>query len=314
VSAPNSTQPPHPSGRVLITGAEGFTGHYLVPELQNAGFTTLSGVRGPAANPKELSFDLASPGLMEQQLRKYQPTAIVHLAAISFAAHGDPGEIFTANALGTLNLLNAISAANLELEHLIVASSAAVYGEQSVAELHEDLIPQPRSDYGISKLASEHLALSKSSARNLAITRPFNYTGVGQPESFLIPKLVAHFALRKPFIELGNLGVAREFNDVRWAVRTYTKLLSIDCDRAILNLCSGQTYTLRQIVTELENITGHSLEIRVNPDFVRENDPPLICGATQRATSLGMPAPTEQPSAGLRTLLEWMCASYNRDA
>jgi len=300
------------TGRVLVTGAEGFTGRYLVSALQAQGWETLSGVRASNAGTGAVSFDLNDAASMVDVLKRIQPTQVIHLAAISFAAHDDLEQIYTTNVIGTLNLLAAIETAQLELEHLILASSAAVYGQQELAELHEQLTPQPRSDYGISKLAAEHIALARHTAQQLTITRPFNYTGVNQHPSFLIPKLVSHFVEKKPVIELGNLDVAREFNDVRWAADWYTALVSSSDNprnrEETVNLCTGQAFTLREVIGLLTEISGHSLEIAVNPQFVRDNDPPLIKGETRKSKALGLPLPV----VDLKDTLTWMCDNYSR--
>ncbi len=295
---------------VLVTGGDGFTGKYLIPELEAAGWQPISGVRSSTPNNGEITFELTDVQAMRMQLAKYRPRAIIHLAAISFAMHGDIKNIYDTNVLGTLNLLRAIEESALELDHLIVASSAAVYGDQNASLLKESLIPQPRNDYGISKLAAEHIALSRNPAKNLAIFRPFNYTGVGQPHSFLIPKLVGHFVERKSVIELGNINVAREFNDVRWAVKNYSALLGFDYGSCTVNLCSGNAFTLAEVMQILNEVTGHQPEVKINPEFVRENDPPLIAGDIELARRLNLPDPEEDAGNALRQLLSWMCENY----
>ena len=167
---------------------------------------------------------------------------------------------------------------NIALSHFVFASTAAVYGNQGLALLHERLTPNPESDYGISKLAAEHLVRLHSSAQTTVVLRPFNYTGVGQEKQFIIPKLVSHYALRKPTIELGNIDVAREFNDVRWAVSVYVAALQHTGKFVTLNLCSGQAHSLRRVMQTLEALTSHRPELKINPAFVRANDLPSLAG------------------------------------
>ncbi len=297
-------------GRILVTGADGFTGRYLTPALEAARWSVTSGVRAADAPAGQATFDLADVPGMTRLLDEQKPQAIIHLAAISFAGHGNAGDIYHTNTIGTLNLLTAIEQADLQLTHLIIASSAAVYGQQTEPELHEGLRPNPLSDYGISKLAAEQIALARSTANNLIITRPFNYTGPLQDASFLIPKLVHHFVRREKTIELGNIDVAREFNDVRWAVDSYKTLLELKTGTQKVNLCSGNAFKLRDVLHVLEDITQHHPELVVNPQFVRENDPPLIKGSTKLGRSIGLPALPSNKTSALREMLEWMCSHY----
>ncbi len=70
-----------------------------------------------------------------------------------------------------------------------------------------------------------------------------------QSEAFLIPKIVAPFRRRAEFIELGNLDVARDFSDVREVASCYADLLTApDAVGQTFNICSGQAYSLREIL------------------------------------------------------------------
>ena len=120
----------------------------------------------------------------------------------------------------------------------------------------------------------------------LFIVRPFNYTGIGQDEKFLIPKIVSHFKEKKPVIELGNLEVWREFGDVRSVTSIYSQLLEQCPVGEILNICTEQTYSLQEVIELCKKITGHNIEIEVNPKFVRANEVRVLAGDNRRLSGL----------------------------
>src|SRR5262249_21154039 len=117
----------------------------------------------------------------------------------------------------------------------------------------------------------------------IVVVRPFNYTGPGQREPYLVPKIVRHFAQRAPVIELGNIDSARDFLDVRVVVDAYTRMISTEAAfRGTFNLCSGSGTAVRGLIGMLEAITGHRIEVRVNPAFVRPNEQRRIVGSSRR--------------------------------
>ena len=127
----------------------------------------------------------------------------------------------------------------------VLASSANVYGNLQPGLLSESNPVNPANDYAVSKLAMEYMARLWIPKLPVAIARPFNYTGVGQSESFLIPKIVTHFVHRKHRIELGNMDVWREFNDVRDVVHAYRMLLEARPVGQVVNVCSSNLVSLR---------------------------------------------------------------------
>ena len=72
--------------------------------------------------------------------------------------------------------------------------------------------------------------------------------------------------------ELGNLDVRREFNDVRSICDIYLELLECGKENEVYNICSGNTYSLADIIALLTQLSGHELEVKVNPAFVRKNE------------------------------------------
>ena len=154
----------------------------------------------------------------------------------------------------------------------IFASSATVYGNSEQVELREDSPLLPVNDYGLSKKMMEELLLMWSKKFPITITRPFNYTGRGQSDSFLIPKIVNAFKFKKESLELGNLEVSRDFSDVRFIAKAYLKLASQRANFRILNLCSGNLVSIKEIISICTSLTGHSLQVTSSLKFRRKNE------------------------------------------
>jgi len=141
------------------------------------------------------------------------------------------------------------------------------------------------------------------------VARPFNYTGPGQDNRFVIPKLVEHFSERRPRVELGNVSVEREFNDVRLVCEAYLGLLERGGSGETYNICTGTTYTLTDVVRMLAALTDHELEIAVNPAFVRDNEVQRLCGDPRKLQSCLGGSSQQWP---LEDTLRWMLASAGK--
>jgi nucleoside-diphosphate-sugar epimerase len=277
--------------RTLVTGAAGFTGRYVVEALADLGHEVHGLVHGPDGPVpgviQQHEADVADLASLSRIMKAVQPDHVVHLAAVAFVAHDDVEQIYRANLIGTRQLLEAAARAPKAPSCVLIASSANIYGNARGGQLDETSPAAPANDYAISKAAAEHVARIYSSRLPIIVTRPFNYTGRGQSESFLLPKIVAHARNRAPVMELGNLQVARDFSDVRTVADAYVRLLS--CPTAIgetFNVCSGRAVSLRQVLELVSSISGHTSEIRVNPAFVRENEVATLWGSAAKLESV----------------------------
>ncbi|MFJ2972512.1 MULTISPECIES: GDP-mannose 4,6-dehydratase [Pseudomonas] len=274
------------SKRALVTGINGFTGRYMAAELQANGYEVIGTGSQPSAAPDYHQVDLADGPGLRALLAELQPDVIVHLAAIAFVGHGAADAFYQVNLIGTRNLLEAIAACGKTPECVLIASSANVYGNVSEGMLDEHTPPAPANDYAVSKLAMEYMAKLWCDRLPIVITRPFNYTGVGQAENFLLPKIVSHFQRKAPAIELGNLDVWRDFSDVRAVVRAYRGLIEARAVGQTVNVSSGITHSLREVIAKCSAITGHTLDVQVNPAFVRANEVKTLCGDNARLRAL----------------------------
>lgn len=182
--------------KVLITGIDSFTGVHLSSYLENSGYDVYGTSLSKTAE-KKYKCDITNKEEILTVLDTVKPDFFVHLSGISFTAHGNSEDFYRVNTIGTINILDAFIESNLKPQKIIIASSATVYGNQGVEILDESMCPKPANHYGASKYAMECMAKNYFDRLNIIITRPFNYTGIGQAEHFLIPKIVKHFREKK---------------------------------------------------------------------------------------------------------------------
>jgi nucleoside-diphosphate-sugar epimerase len=271
--------------RALVTGLHGFTGHYVARELRAAGYQVFgTALSGSETGPGVFNVDLLDRAGLAAMVEQVRPDVVVHLAAIAFVAHNDVDQMYRVNVVGTRNLLDALAAGSHKPASVLLASSANIYGNADVAVIDEHVAPAPANDYAVSKLTMETMARLWMDKLPITIVRPFNYTGVGQGENFLLPKIVAHFRKGARRIELGNLAIARDFSDVRMVAKSYRRLLAAAPRGDVFNICSGRSYSLQSLIDMMGDIAGYRIDVHVNPAFVRANDVLTLVGSNARLT------------------------------
>ena len=290
------------SKRVLITGLQGFTGHYMARELEQHGYEVWGLGDTPSDHPRTVVANLLDLPSLKEAVARARPNYVVHLAGIAFVGHGQPKAFYDVNLVGSRNLLEALAPVAEGLACVLLASSANVYGNLQEGLLSEAKPVEPANDYAVSKLAMEYMAKIWIPKIPVVIARPFNYTGVGQSDSFLIPKIVSHFVRKQNTIELGYMDVWREFNDVRDVVHAYRTLLEAKPVGQIINVCSSQLVSLGGALQMASELTGQTIEARVNPAFVRANEV-LKLGGDNRLLKKYVPDWAPRP---LRETLAWM--------
>ncbi|GAA0413729.1 NAD-dependent epimerase/dehydratase family protein [Massilia aurea] len=289
--------------RALITGLRGFTGYYLAQELTAAGYRVFGTVMpGEEVGPDMFAVDLCDRDAVAAMVADVQPDVVAHLAGIAFVGHANVEAIYRVNVVGTRNLLEALAAGSHRPASVLLASSANIYGNASVPVIDEDVPPAPANDYAVSKLAMEYMARLWMDKLPITIVRPFNYTGVGQADNFLLPKIVSHFRRHEARIELGNLAIARDFSDVRMVARAYRRILAAAPAGEAFNVCSGTPHSLSDVIEMMGEIAGYRIDVQVNPAFVRANDVLQLTGSNRKLTAVvGDLAPTP-----LSETLRWM--------
>lgn len=257
----------------FITGINGFVGVHLARALVARG-DAVSGVYHPDTSAGELkrecpharisAIDILDAGCLRDFLRRIRPDHIYHLAAQSHVPTSwkDPAGTFRVNVLGTLNLIEA-AARKANPPRLLLVSSGDVYGDATniKAALKENSPINPRNPYAASKAAAEWMGriVAESKKMPLVCVRPFNHIGPGQAPTFVASDFAQQIALiearrAKPRIRVGNLDVRKDFTDVRDMIRAY--MLAIEKAHAgqVYNLCSGKSYTIREILDVLVNL------------------------------------------------------------
>lgn len=271
--------------KVLITGIDSFTGSHLSKYLEKFGYT-IYGTSLFNSGKNKFKCDITKKADILKVLKEIKPDYLIHLSAISFAAHENIQDFYSVNTIGTINILDAFLELGLNPKKIILASSATVYGNQNKEVLDETICPKPINHYGASKYAMECLASGYFSKLPIVIVRPFNYTGIGQAEHFLIPKIVKHFKDKKEIIELGNLNVKREFNDISFVCEVYKKILESKFSNEIVNIASQNPISLLEIISKMNKIAGYEIKVEVNPAFVRKDELKILYGSYKKLFEL----------------------------
>ena len=233
-----------------------------------------------------LQSNITDAPALEAEVLTTDPDWVIHFAGISFVASKDDEAFYRVHALGSSNLLASLSKLRKKPVKVLLASSATVYGNSNVAHASEDQQLNPIDHYALSKVAMEEMAKTFMDRLPIIIARPFNYTGPGQKGNFLIPKLIAHFTQKNASIELGNLNVEREFNDINMICEAYLNLLQYGTPAETYNVGSGNARSLKQVIDTLIQMTGHAIEVKVNPDFVRANEVRRMCADPAKLNAL----------------------------
>ncbi len=303
--------------RVLVTGAAGFVGGYLIRELRRAHHTVvaLDAVLPPERHriPARTGsgetdwhrVDLLDPVATAQIVADRQPEALIHLAAIASVpqSHADPEQTYRVNVQGTLNLLRILRN-HAPAARMLVISTAQVYGNRRRSSpLRESSLLEPGNAYAESKAWADFLALLYAERLGLAVmtARPHNHTGPGQAARYAVPAFARQVAAvvrghgQLP-LRTGNLDSRRDISDVRDVVAAYRLLLENGRPGRAYNVASGQLITMREILETFCRFAGIQPAVRVDPQRWRPTDesPLLDTAALRRDTGWEPKIPLEE--------------------
>jgi GDP-6-deoxy-D-talose 4-dehydrogenase len=298
--------------RALITGLSGFTGRHMAALLSSKGYdvwgTVTSTPDDEVVDAIGMPVDLLDAEALKSFVADARPDVVVHLAGAAHVTGHTPGTTYLVNIVGTRNLLSALATLDRKPRAVLLASTANVYGNADVEVIDEEVDIRPANDYAVSKLAMEHAARLWLDRLPLIFVRPFNYTGVGQSEDYVLPKIVGHHARREARISLGNLNVSRDFSDVRDVVATYARLLDAAPAGETFNICSGHGHSLGHLLGLLARIAGYKIDVFVDPRFMRRNEIARLVGCNHKLRRVIGAVPLTPIGETLEWMYEYMAS------
>ena len=291
--------------KVLITGAGGFVGPHLAAALRHqfGGHIELlpTSRRGGGIIP-ELGtiemLDVTDAHAVDRVISRFGPSHVIHLAGLAAipAVIANTAVAWQVHLFGTKNIANSI------LERapyctLIFIGSGQVYGAsaRSGRPLDEDFLLAPTNEYAVTKAAADLAvgALAEQGLRCVRI-RPFNHTGPGQSENFLVPSLAMQIArnqagLQAPVISIGNFEAERDFLDVRDVTAAYAiAVAKSDAvpSGTILNIASGTPRRIRDVLDVLLALSHVAITVKQEPKRMRPSETLRLVGDATRARLL----------------------------
>jgi GDP-4-dehydro-6-deoxy-D-mannose reductase len=292
---------------ILITGITGFAGSHLAeyilthhPDVKIYGFvrwrSRMDNILGILDRVELHEADLKDIISLKKAMARIKPDRVFHLAAQSFvpASWKLPAETFAINAIGQVNLFEALL--DLKLNPKIqVAGSSEEYGQ-----VYPDEIPmketnplRPLSPYAVSKVAQDLLAYQYFQSYGLQAvrTRGFNHTGPRRGEVFVTSNFAKQIAeiekgKKEPILHVGNLEARRDFTDVRDIVRAYWLAAEKGEPGDVYNIGSGRALSMRDMLDTLLALSKVKVKIEVDPERLRPSDVPILLSDSSKFMSL----------------------------
>ncbi len=290
--------------KLLVTGGAGYIGSIVARQLLDAGHEVVvldNLTRGHrAAVPDGARFakaDLLDPAALGAVVAEGFDGAL-HFAALSLVGESvaRPELYYRNNVVGTLNLLDALRAA--EVKRLVFSSTAATYGEPEVVPIEETAPTRPVNPYGASKLAVDQMIGDECRAHGLGAVslRYFNVAGASgclgedhHPETHLIPNVLRAAQGLQPEVQLFGTdyptpdGTAvRDYIHVEDLAAAHLLALedAIGGLHRIFNLGNGNGFSVREVIEAAREVTGLDIPVREAPR--RPGDPPVLVAASGR--------------------------------
>ncbi|MGI8785220.1 MAG: GDP-mannose 4,6-dehydratase [Acidobacteriota bacterium] len=324
--------------KVLVTGAGGFAGRHLCRALLREGHWVAGTVESFPSSPAQdvshlhvlehvsrVELDVRDADRCRSIVDSIRPDWIFHLAALTFvpASLDSPVETYRVNFLGTLNVLEAVRQ-SCPSTRFVFVSSSEVYGRPRYLPIDELHPLAPVNPYSGSKAAADLLCFQYAESYGLDIirVRPFNHSGPGQSDSFVISALSRQVAeievrLREPMLKVGNLDNRRDFSDVRDVVQAYIAAAEKGRRGVAYNVCSGSSHSVRELLEWLleasraqtaspgQRIAGQEVVVMADPTRIRPDEVPEVLGSNKAALDELQWAPVIPLRQTVTDCLDW---------
>lgn len=303
---------------IVVTGAGGFVGEYLVRLLLHHGHrVTAVGIQNGTFLEKMPVFlytaDITDYEALRLAFQAAQPEAVIHLAAVSNVPVSWEKPALTAdvNIRGSIHVLEALREVNRRGRLLNIGSSDQ-YGltAKQGLPLTEEMLCQPQNPYAISKACAEQmvLQLGKKYGMQVISTRSFNHFGPGQALGFVVSDFAAQIrAIRRgekePVLRVGDLSAARDFTFVGDVAAAYVALIEEDVPAGVYNICSGQARQIADVLETMIRLSGEAIEVEVDEGKLRPSEVPFFVGDGRKIKNAIGWEPTTAFDEGIRQVL-----------
>ena len=286
--------------KVLVTGAGGFVGEYLVKLLKAHNHDIVAIGINNGTFLKELSIpthvvNILDYPVLRETMQNVVPDAVIHLAAVSNVpiSWNKPGLTIDVNIHGTVNVLQALYEVNPKAKFLNIGSSDE-YGLTAKCgkPLTEDMPCQPQNPYSISKYCTEQmvLQLGKKYGMNVISTRSFNHFGPGQAKGFVVSDFASQIKAieageQEAVIRVGDLSAARDFTFVSDVVEAYVSLIEKDVESGVYNVCSGKAMTVQEILDMMLHLSSKEIKVEIDEGKFRPSEVPFFVGCADKLSN-----------------------------
>ena len=273
--------------RVLVTGASGLLGSRVAVALAGAGADVVRTSRRAGADV--LGADLTRADEVQALVEAATPDVVVHLAGGHASGRG---AVYAANVLPTVHLVQAV-ASHAPTARLVVAGSAAEYGEGAGVPLSEDAPCRPVNDYGRAKLAQTELAraLAIASGLDLLVVRPFNVVAHDLPVAGALGNLRRQLLVDTGPVRrvmCGRTDVLRDYVVADDVAGCIAQLVLTEPSMDVVNLCSGTGVALQEVIDAAAAALDVDVELVRDPGLVALPAPDVVVGDPGRLASWGL--------------------------